>query len=96
MKAYLLVRVDVQDPEKYKEYLKLTPALIARFGGRAIVRAGQKETLEGPVETRRLVVLEFPSMTKAREFYTCKEYQEAKKIRQSASTGELVLVEGIE
>jgi uncharacterized protein (DUF1330 family) len=96
MKAYLLVRVNVKNPEQYGEYLKRTPALIARFGGQALVRAGRKESLEGPEESRRLVILEFPSMEQAKAFYQCKEYQEAKKIRQSASEGELVLVEGVE
>lgn len=95
MKAYILVRVDVKDGEQYKKYLAVTPKLIEKFGGRALARAGRTETLEGPQETRRVVVLEFPSMARAKEFYHSPEYQEARKLREHAAVGELVVVEGV-
>ena len=62
MSAYLLVRVKVTDWDKYKEYMKVTPGVIEQYGGRFIVRGGDVETLEGPPETYRVVVVEFPSV----------------------------------
>ncbi len=95
MVAYIIVRVDIKDAEQYKKYLQVVPGIIERFEGKAIVRAEKAETLEGAQENRRMVILEFPSMEKARDFYYSKEYQEAKRLRENAATGELVLVEGV-
>ena len=52
--AYIIARVDVTDWDRYREYTKATPAAIAHFGGRFIVRGGEMLTLEGPEEMRRL------------------------------------------
>ena len=96
MAAYFIVRANVKDTEKYKDYLAIVPKIIESYGGKAIVRGGKTETLEGDQENRRIVILKFPSMKKAKEFYYSKEYQEAKKLRKNVATGELVLVEGID
>lgn len=94
MVAYIIVKAEITDKVKYQEYLKAVPGIIERYGGKAIVRGGKTETLEGPPNNKRIVVLEFPSMKKAKEFYYSTEYQEAKKLRKDAAIGELVIVEG--
>jgi uncharacterized protein (DUF1330 family) len=96
MAAYIIVRVTITDAEEYKKYLQVAPGIIELYGGKAIVRTGKTETLEGEQENRRIVVLEFPSMEKAREFYYSGEYQEAKKLRENAARGELIIVEGLD
>ena len=45
MSAYVIVEISVHDPQAYEEYKKMTPASIAAYGGRFIVRGGQTETL---------------------------------------------------
>lgn len=95
MPAYVIVDVEIHDPVKYEEYKKLTPGSIASFGGRFIVRGGQTNLLEGDWNPKRVVVVEFPDMEKAKAWYASPEYQAAKKIRQEASTGNLILVEGL-
>ncbi len=94
MVAYIIVKAETTDKVKYQEYLKVVPEIIKRYGGKAIVRGGKTETLEGPPNNKRIVVLEFPSMKKAKEFYYSAEYQEAKKLRKDAAIGELIIVEG--
>ena len=94
MTAYVIARVNITDPDNYENYRALTPAAVAAFGGKFIARGGEVETLEGPDETRRVVVIAFESMAKAREFYNSDQYQTAAKIRQAASESELILVEG--
>ena len=96
MAAYLLARVEVTDWDRYKEYTKKTPGAIAKYGGRFIVRAGDMVTLEGPEETRRVVLIEFPSYEKAKEFYHSQEYQEAKKLREGAATGQFLVIDGVD
>ncbi|MCK5256773.1 MAG: DUF1330 domain-containing protein [Deltaproteobacteria bacterium] len=96
MAAYLLARVEVTDWDRYKEYTKKTPGAIAKYGGKFIVRAGDMVTLEGPEETRRVVLIEFPSFEKAKEFYYSQEYQEAKKLRAGAATGQFLAIDGVD
>jgi uncharacterized protein (DUF1330 family) len=94
MPAYLIARVRVTDPEQYKEYTKLTPAAIAKHGGRFVVRGGAVSTLEGPSEQDRVVVIEFPSVERAKAFWDSPEYREAKAKRAGAATGQFILVDG--
>src|SRR5579864_3353006 len=74
-KAYILVQVNVTNPQQYAEYTKVSPAAIAKFGGRFLARGGRTVTLEGPSASGRVVVLEFPSFERAQEFYNSPDYQ---------------------
>lgn len=94
-KAYVLVQVDVTNPPQYAEYMKLSPGIIAQYGGRFIARGGRSATLEGTPATGRVVVVEFPSFEKAEQFYNSREYQAAKKVRSGAATAQFILVEGV-
>ena len=96
MAAYILARVEVTDWDRYKEYVKETPKAIKKYGGKFIVRGGEMVTLEGPEETRRLVLIEFPSLEKAKEFYYSQEYQKAKKIREGAALGQFLALDGVD
>lgn len=95
MTAYLIVRVNVTDTAQYQEYMKLSPGIIEQFGGKFMVRGGEKITLEGPEETGRVVLIEFPSVEQARAFYESPEYQHAISVRAGAATGQFVVVEGV-
>ena len=95
MSAYIIANIRVTDMEQYKKYTKLTPAAIEAYSGKFIVRGGEVETLEGPEETRRVVVLKFPDSASARAFYTSEQYQRAKKEREGAAEGSFILVEGV-
>lgn len=94
MAGYVIADVDVQDPEAYEEYRKLVPATLEPYGGRFVVRGGEVERLEGDWEPHRIVVLEFPSTDHARRWHGSEEYAAAKALRQSASVGSLLLVQG--
>jgi uncharacterized protein (DUF1330 family) len=94
MPAYVIADVQVTDPAAYEPYRPLAAASIARFGGRFIVRGGAAELLEGETAPERIVVIEFPDADTARRWYRSAEYQSALKIRQAASRGRLILVEG--
>jgi uncharacterized protein (DUF1330 family) len=95
MTAYMIVQIDVTDMEQYREYTKLTPAIIEKFGGQFIVRGGDVVTLEGQPETRRVVVVQFPSVEVATNFYNSDEYQAAIKVREGAAIGQFIVVQGV-
>lgn len=94
MPAYILIEIDVHDPVAYEDYKKLTPASLVPYEGKFIVRGGATETLEGDWQPKRIVVLEFPSVERAKAWWASEEYAPAKKMRQAASTTRMIVVEG--
>ena len=66
MAAYVIVEIEVSDPVGYEEYRKLAGAAVAVQGGKFLVRGGKIEALEGDWRPERLVVLEFPSVERAK------------------------------
>jgi uncharacterized protein (DUF1330 family) len=94
MPAYVIVEVSIQDPKDYEEYKKLTPATIAAYDGRFVVRGGQTEALEGDWQPERIVVLEFPTVERAKEWWGSDIYAKAKTIRQRSATTKMIVVPG--
>jgi uncharacterized protein (DUF1330 family) len=92
--AYIVARIRVTDWDRYREYVKHTPRVIAQFGGRFIVRGGEAVVLEGPDDGLRTVVIEFPSLDHAKAFYASPEYSAVKALREGAGTGTFTAVEG--
>jgi uncharacterized protein (DUF1330 family) len=96
MKAYIIVDVNITDPVRYEDYKKLTPGSLIPYQGKFIVRGGHAETLEGDWKPGRIVVIEFPSLEKAKAWWSSDGYAPAKAIRQSASEAKLIVAEGFE
>lgn len=96
MPAYLLVRAKVTDMEQYGEYMKLTPAIVEKYGGQFVIRGGDKLILEGPDSPERIVLLKFDSSDAARRMYNSDEYQAAMKVREGAAEASFIVMEGVE
>ena len=94
MSGYLIARVTVNDPEAYRQYAVGAQEIVAKFGGRYIVRGGTTETLEGERFEGRIVVIEFPSFERVKAFYNSPEYQEVKRIREPAAVAEFMVADG--
>jgi uncharacterized protein (DUF1330 family) len=92
--AYLVGDIEVTDPDRYSTYAAGVPETVALYGGKYLVRGVSGETLEGTWAPKRLVVLEFESMERAKAWYDSPEYADLKKIRQSASKGKLIFADG--
>ena len=95
MAAYIIVDVTINDTAEYEAYKKLTPASIAAYNGKFIVRGGQTTTLEGDWQPGRIVVLEFPTLSIAKEWWASGEYAVAKIIRQKTAATKMIVVEGV-
>jgi uncharacterized protein (DUF1330 family) len=94
MSAYVIGEIEVTDPATYEEYRRQVPATVAKYGGKFIVRGGKVEPLEGGWSPKRLVALEFPSLEQAQKWYRSPEYAPLIALRQKASRGKLLIVEG--
>jgi uncharacterized protein (DUF1330 family) len=95
MAGYVIVEIEVTDPVGYEEYKKLAGATVAKYGGKYIVRGGASETLEGNWQPKRIVILEFESVQRAKEWLNCAEYHEPRKMRHRTAKTNMVVVEGI-
>jgi len=94
MPAYFVVDLEVTDPVVFDQYRQLVPETIAKYGGKYLVRGGTCAALEGTWQPQRLVVIEFPSLEQARQWYDSKEYRGPKALRLQSATSNLLLVEG--
>ena len=94
MKGYLIAQINVKNLDKYQEYLKNVTPIAKKYGGEYIVRAGKYEVMEGKWPYKRNVVIRFPTLEKAKEFYNSKEYEPIKKIRIDNAENNLIIIEG--
>jgi uncharacterized protein (DUF1330 family) len=95
MPAYVISDVEPLDPALVAQYRTLAEASIAKYGGRYIVRGGAIDAVEGGWTPRHVVIVEFPSMARAREWYGSPDYAEALKVRRHALKRRLILVDGV-
>ena len=94
--AYLIVEMNISNPEQYKEYMARAPAAVKAAGGEYLVRGGKQETLEGDWKPHRVAMLRFPSFEQAKAFYDGEMYTQARSFRQGATEYfNMVLVEGV-
>jgi uncharacterized protein (DUF1330 family) len=95
MAAYVISEVDVRDPAGFEIYRSMAAPTIAQYGGRYLVRGGQATLAEGSPEPNNIIIVEFPSMERLREWYASPEYAAALKVRQTALDRRLIFVEGV-
>ena len=95
MPAYVFVEIEIHNPELYEEYKQLSPASIAEYQGKFIVRGGKTKVLEGSWQPKRLVLLEFPSFQLADSWWNSEAYTKARALRQQAATTTMIVLDGI-
>jgi uncharacterized protein (DUF1330 family) len=97
MPTYVVGDIQITDPASYQAHIPRALASIARFGGRVIAGGGGKvDLLEGDPSPEWIFTIEFPTADAARRWYRSDDYQEALKVRRSASHGRVFLIEGAE
>ncbi len=95
MPAYMIADITVTDPEAYAEYRAQVPSMIEQCGGRYLARGGEIDVGEGTWQPGRIVIVEFDDVAAAKAFYNGPDYAPLKALRQRASTGSVVIVEGV-
>ena len=93
-KAYWIARVDVENAERYPDYVATAKPAFERYNAKFLARGGEVHQLEGEGRARN-VVIEFASIKDALDCYNSAEYQAAKAIRITASTADMMIVEGV-
>src|SRR6266403_3726951 len=96
MSTYIVGDIRISDPASYQAHFPRALATIARFGGRVVAGGGKIDLLEGDPIPERIFIIEFPTADAARRWYQSDDYHEALKVRLSASSGRVFLIEGNE
>jgi len=94
MPAYIIVDIDIVDPAGYEQYKNLAGATVEKYGGKYIVRGGKSEVLEGDWRPKRIVILRFDSIARAKEWLNCEEYREPRKMRHRTARTNMIVIEG--
>jgi uncharacterized protein (DUF1330 family) len=93
MTTYLIVQTFVSDPGGMEEYKRLAFDAVHKYGGKYLSRGGAMESLEGQWDVPRVVLLEFPSAERAKEFYNSPDYTAARKAREGKAHFVMTLLE---
>ena len=91
-RGYWIVRVDVHDPESYKDYAQANGVAFAEFGAKFLVRGGPFELVSGAARERN-VVLEFATYEDAVACWHSKTYQDA-RAKQRGAESDIVIIAG--
>jgi len=94
MAAYMIVDVTIYNEKEYDVYRSLTPVSIKAYDGKFIVRGGKTEIIEGEWNPGRLVIIEFPTAERAKEWWSSPEYSKVKQIRHDNAKSNMILVHG--
>jgi uncharacterized protein (DUF1330 family) len=95
MSAYVISELEIRDAATIETYRTIAAKSIAQYGGRYLVRGGAARVVEGGPPPNNIVIVEFPSMERLREWYASPEYAEALKVRRTALDRRLIFVEGV-
>lgn len=95
MAAYLIVDLDVDDVSALDDYRRQAVPLLAKYGGRTLIRLGVGEVLEGTWTPKRLMGLEFSTMEALQRWWTSEDYRPLKPLRQRVSRANVIAVDGV-
>ncbi len=95
MPAYVIIKIQTNDAAKLKPYQEIAPKIVDKFDGKMLIRGGEVLSLEGINEGRRIVMIEFETLNKAKEFYHSNEYQKAINLRKDVADFEIIAVDGL-
>lgn len=96
MTAYMVAQIRVDDPAAYKIYLAGFLPIFERYDGEILVTSSvDTEVVEGEWAYPRTVIMKFPSLDQARNWYQDPDYQALAQHRHASAQTNLILVEGI-
>lgn len=96
MSAYVLAQIQIDDPEKYQNYLAGFMPIFERHGGELLATSkNQTIVVEGSWSYPRTVIMKFSSVAAAQAWCNDPEYKSLSEHRHQSARTNLVIVEGI-
>ncbi len=95
MSVYMIVEAkEVMDKEKYGEYVRQVPPLVAKFGGKYLARGGKVLKVAGDWDPSRVIIIEFASMERFRAWWDSPEYRAVAPLREQSAKTNAIVIEG--
>ena len=95
MTAYAIAHLrNVNLGAEIAEYILKIDATLDPYGGKFLIHGSEPEVVEGPWEGN-LVVIAFPTVEHAREWYDSPEYQKILRYRTENSDSRTMIIPGV-
>jgi uncharacterized protein (DUF1330 family) len=94
MPVYMIIEIEIRNPELYSGYVEAVPQVVETYGGRYLVRGGQVTPLSGDWNPERVIVIEFESAEQLQRCFTSPEYLQIAPLREQSTVSRSIIVEG--
>ena len=94
MAAYFIAELEINDPAGFEEYRTLVAPLVDKYEGKYVVRGGAIETIEGDWSPKRMVIIEFENVDKAKAWHDSDEYRPVMEMRHMSAVTNAIIVQG--
>lgn len=95
MAGYFIAQVQVESRDVYQQYVDGVFPILRQYDGEVLVAHDDVDVLEGAWNPQRTLVIKFPSVERAKEWYESPEYQEHMQLRHQASQANAIIVKGL-
>ena len=95
MAAYVIGAIQsVNDPTAFSEYQNLALPTLAKYGGTVVVGGTKIEVADGNWSPTGMVVVEFETLAKAKEWYNSPDYNPLVSRRNASADSGVIFVDG--
>jgi uncharacterized protein (DUF1330 family) len=94
MPAYVVVSLEIKDPDRYGEYVPAAGPSVRAHGGELLAADRNSEVLEPPARPTT-VLIRFPDKAAAEAWYRSEEYQKVIHLRHESTDSTLVIADGV-
>lgn len=96
MPVYMISRMTIHDRAQYDKYEERFMDIFEKFDGKVLSVDEEPQVVAGEWNATRSVLMEFPTKPQLFAWLTSPEYQEISKFRDSGSSAEAIIVNGLE
>ena len=95
MRSYMIILAKISDREAFiQNYSQATAPLVAKYGGRYIMRAPGGSLLEGAWgDGASVAISEWPDRAAIHSFWNSAEYAEAKTLREGIADCQVLVID---
>ena len=95
-KGYIYAELDVHDaPTFYDEYMVKVRPILQAYGAVFLCATDSPRVVEGDRVVKRVILVEFESPARAREFFYSESYQSIIDIRLRSASAHLYFLDGL-
>ncbi len=95
MAAFIVGQVlSISDPDEFNDYVTQAGPTLEKYGGKILFGGDKVEVADGNWSPLGVIVVQFESMARAKEWYNSPEYHPLISKRTSSSESGVIFVDG--